>query len=84
MPLVELVQASPHLGSDAVGLLEPGVAVTRRTSPGGAGPKPVAAQLERFRHRLELDGQRVTHAQAAAHVSPAPPAPVARAAHGGG
>ena len=34
--------------TDALGLLEPGVAVTRRTSPGGAGPKPVAVQVERF------------------------------------
>ena len=46
--------------SDAVGLLEPGVAVTRRTTPGGAGPEPVAVQVERFRHRLELDRQRVS------------------------
>jgi argininosuccinate lyase len=68
VPLAELVQANPHLGSDAVGLLEPGVAVTRRTSPGGAGPRPVAVQVERFRHRLELDRQRVAHAAAAAHV----------------
>jgi len=68
VPLAELVQASPHLGGDAVGLLEPGVAVTRRTSPGGAGPRPVAVQVERFRHRLELDRQRVSHAAAAAHV----------------
>jgi argininosuccinate lyase len=59
VPLVELVQAHPQLGSDAVGLLEPGVAVTRRTSPGGAGPGPVASQLERFRHRLDVDGERL-------------------------
>ena len=68
VPLAELVQANPHLGTDALGLLEPGVAVTRRTSPGGAGPKPVAVQVERFRHRLDLDRQRVSHAAAAAHV----------------
>ena len=30
-------------------LLEPGVAVTRRTTPGGGGPASVAVQLERFR-----------------------------------
>ena len=35
---------------------------------GGAGPKPVAVQVERFRHRLDLDRQRVSHAAAAAHV----------------
>ncbi len=68
VPLAELVQSHPALGSDALALLEPGVAVTRRTSPGGAGPKPVAVQMERFRHRLELDRQRVSHAAAAAHV----------------
>ena len=59
VPLAELVQASPHLGVDALALLEPGVAVTRRTSPGGAGPGPVAVQAERFRHRLELDRSHV-------------------------
>ncbi|HEY2429060.1 MAG TPA: lyase family protein, partial [Acidimicrobiales bacterium] len=59
VPLVELVEAHPALGSAAVGLLEPGVAVTRRTTPGGAGPKPVAEQLSRFRQRLEVDRERL-------------------------
>ncbi|MEY2570010.1 MAG: argininosuccinate lyase [Acidimicrobiaceae bacterium] len=49
VPLAELVAAHPALGEDAVALLEPGVAVTRRTTPGGAGPEPVAMQLDRFR-----------------------------------
>ena len=40
VPLVELVGAHPQLGAEAVPLLEPGVAVTRRTTPGGAGPGP--------------------------------------------
>ena len=62
VPLAELVQSHPALGIDALGLLEPGVAVTRRTTPGGAGPGPVAAQHERFRHRLELDTERVRRA----------------------
>ena len=66
VPLAELVQAHPLLGSEVLELLEPGVAVTRRTSPGGAGPRPVGVQVERFRHRLELDNQRVTHAVDAA------------------
>jgi len=35
------------------------VAVTRRTTPGGAGPKPVADQLRNLRRRLEIDGERV-------------------------
>ena len=38
VPLAELVEAHPALGSEAVALLEPGVAVTRRTTPGSAGP----------------------------------------------
>jgi argininosuccinate lyase len=61
VPLAELVQAHPALGSEALSLLEPGVAVTRRTSPGSAGPGAVAVQLERFRHRLKLDHERVGH-----------------------
>ncbi|MGH9068953.1 MAG: argininosuccinate lyase, partial [Acidimicrobiales bacterium] len=59
VPLAELVEAHPALGAEAVALLEPGVAVTRRTTPGGAGPGPVAAQLERFRSRLALDAERL-------------------------
>jgi len=43
-----LVEADPGLGPDAAALVGPGIAVTRRTSPGGGGPGPVAAQLERF------------------------------------
>jgi argininosuccinate lyase len=59
VPLLELVEAHPALGSAAMGLLEPGVAVTRRTTPGGGGPKPVAEQLSRFRQRLEVDRERL-------------------------
>ncbi len=59
VPLAELVEGHPELGSEAVALLEPGVAVTRRTTPGGAGPKPVAEQLRALRRRLEIDGERV-------------------------
>ena len=35
----------PDLGPEALALLEPGAAVPRRTTPGGAGPGPVAVQL---------------------------------------
>ncbi|MHB8504224.1 MAG: argininosuccinate lyase [Acidimicrobiales bacterium] len=63
VPLAELVAAHPALGDAAVDLLAPGVAVTRRTTPGGAGPGPVADQLARFagvvaaqRRRLEPAG----------------------------
>jgi argininosuccinate lyase len=59
VPLPELVEAHPDLGADALFLLEPGTAVSRRTTPGGAGPKPVAEQLQRFRERVRLDGERV-------------------------
>ncbi|MHB8467612.1 MAG: argininosuccinate lyase [Acidimicrobiales bacterium] len=59
VPLVELVEAHPDLGAPAVPLLEPGVAVTRRTTPGGGGPKAVAEQLSRFRQHLEIDRERV-------------------------
>jgi argininosuccinate lyase len=59
VPLVELVAAHPELGEAAVELLEPGVAVTRRRTPGGAGPGPVAEQSERFARRREVDRTRL-------------------------
>ncbi|HSL56632.1 MAG TPA: argininosuccinate lyase [Acidimicrobiales bacterium] len=59
VPLAELVAAHPALGADAVALLGRGVAVQRRTTRGGAGPGPVAAQLDRFRARLEADERRL-------------------------
>lgn len=52
VPLAELVEAHPQLGADALDLLAPGVAVTRRVTPGGAGPGPVAEQLKRFEAHL--------------------------------
>ncbi|HEV2809756.1 MAG TPA: argininosuccinate lyase, partial [Acidimicrobiales bacterium] len=57
--LEELVAGHPDLGPEAAALLQPGVAVTRRTTPGGAGPGPVADQAGRFRARLIDDRQRV-------------------------
>jgi argininosuccinate lyase len=58
VPLAELVSSHPDLGEDALELLEPGVAVTRRTTPGGAGPEAVAIQMDRFRTLLDkLDGR---------------------------
>jgi argininosuccinate lyase len=59
VPLAELVAAHPDLGPAGVELLEPGVAVTRRTTPGGAGPAPVTLQVERFAARLRRDGERL-------------------------
>ena len=53
VPLDELVMTEPDLGPDALALLEPGTAVGRRTTPGGAGPGPVAEQLVAAGERLE-------------------------------
>jgi argininosuccinate lyase len=58
VPLSELVEAHPALGAEVTPLLAPGVAVTRRTTPGGAGPASVAVQLERFVARLDDDRLR--------------------------
>ncbi len=51
-PLADLVVADERLGPEAAELVAPGVSVRRRTSPGGAGPEPVAEQRERFREAL--------------------------------
>jgi argininosuccinate lyase len=53
--LATLVAAEPGLGAEGAALLAPGVAVTRRTTPGGAGPVAVAEQVSRFRDRLEQE-----------------------------
>lgn len=52
VPLEELVGNDPNFGPEAIELLAPGVGARRRTSPGGAGPEPVAGQLEAARDRL--------------------------------
>jgi argininosuccinate lyase len=54
VPLAELVAQDERLGSEAVALLGPGVAVRRRTTPGGAGPEPLERQLVVFREMREL------------------------------
>ncbi len=46
--LVDLVTADPTLGAEAAELIAPGVGVTMRTTPGGAGPQPVTEQLKKF------------------------------------
>ncbi|MDZ4826575.1 MAG: argininosuccinate lyase [Actinomycetota bacterium] len=53
VPLDELMVNDPRLGPEAVPLLEPGSAVRRRTTRGGAGPGPVAEQFDRAKDRLE-------------------------------
>lgn len=45
VPLAELVTTEPRLGERALRLLAPGESVRLRTTPGGAGPDPVARQL---------------------------------------
>jgi len=42
-----------------VRLLEPGVAVSRRRTPGGAGPAALADQMKQFRDQLARDRARL-------------------------
>ena len=58
-PLAELVAADARFGPEAAALVAPGAAVARRTTPGGGGPRPVAAEMERFRARLAADRLRL-------------------------
>ena len=58
-PLAELVAAEPLLGPEAAALVAPGVAVSRRTSPGGAGPRVIESQLEAFRAMLEAEVEAI-------------------------
>jgi argininosuccinate lyase len=46
------VLAAAELGPDAARLVGPGVGVRNRTSPGGAGPVALGAQLDRYRSML--------------------------------
>ncbi len=55
----ELVENHPSLGPAAVALLEAGVAVARRTTPGGGGPKSVAVQMDRYRAYLGAEESRI-------------------------
>ena len=62
LALADLVAAHPDLGVDALALLEPGAAAAHRTTPGGAGPGPVAGQLDRFRAQFDADATRLAEA----------------------
>ncbi len=53
--LDELVSADPRLGPETAALFDPGAGVRRRSSPGGAGPEPVAVQLESAGARLDAE-----------------------------
>ena len=59
--LADLVEQHADLGAEARHLLHDGVAVGRRTTPGGAGPGPFAPQLVQFIAKLETDWARVGH-----------------------
>ncbi len=55
--LADLARA--EIGPDAAALVRPGVGVRQRTSPGGAGPRPLAAQLDRYRAMLDDERRRL-------------------------
>ena len=57
--LADLVTAHGRLGPEAAALLEPGVAVTRRTTPGGTGAEAVAVQRSRFGDQLAAQRDRL-------------------------
>ena len=57
--LAELVAADRRLGPEAAALLDPARSLARRNTHGGPGPKALAAQIERFRARLDADRARV-------------------------
>jgi argininosuccinate lyase len=64
VPLGELVEAHPAFGEAALEVLDPAVAMHRRTTPGGTGPAAVAVQLDRFRYRLAADAVRLAEREA--------------------
>lgn len=51
--LVDLVRREPGLGDEAATLCLPGAAAKNRTSPGGAGHRPVAEQMADFTSYLD-------------------------------
>lgn len=57
--LIDLVKMEPELGEAAVHLLLPGSAARNRTSPGGAGPRAVAVQIEKFVSALSSWSERL-------------------------
>ncbi|MHB1987040.1 MAG: argininosuccinate lyase [Acidimicrobiales bacterium] len=59
VPLAELIEAHPAFGEDALTLLEPGSALARHRTAGGAGPEAVAVQMSRFVSRLAADAERL-------------------------
>lgn len=58
-PLSELVLDHPDLGTEAAYLLEPGVSVRQRNSPGGGAPEAVVAQRASMALVLSRDAERL-------------------------
>ena len=58
-PLAELVAADPQLGPEAATLVAPGVAVTRRSSPGAGGPAALERQLAAFADQLASEAAAI-------------------------
>ncbi len=54
-PMADLVRDHPDLGPKAATLLQPGVSVRQRISPGGGAPEAVVAQRAEFADRLQQD-----------------------------
>lgn len=59
-PMVELLRTHPSFGPDAVSLFDPGVAVERRSTPGGAGPLVSTIQRDRMRSAIEAARSRLS------------------------
>lgn len=57
--LESLVTEHAELGPDAAALLAPGASVANRTTPGGGGHAPTAAELVQFEEQVERDSQRI-------------------------
>jgi argininosuccinate lyase len=71
--LAELVEDHGDFGIEALHLLEQGVAVQRRRTPGGAGPEPLGPQRARFAERLDADEARLAAAATTTTATTAPP-----------
>ena len=59
-PLVDIVRADARLGEEAAGLFSPGVAVSRRRSPGAAGPSAAPAQAAALAAALSTARERLS------------------------
>jgi argininosuccinate lyase len=58
--LRDVVAAADGFGDEALSIFEPGSAVRRRTTPGGAGPVPGARQRESLAAALDVARARAS------------------------